>query len=59
MRDKQGKKNTLFVPDCSQVDAPRERGHRQDPGQQAVEAAHDLDPPAKMGHHRRSSSLLK
>ena len=50
--------NSSFVPDRSEVDPPRERGHRQDPGQQTLQAPHDLDPAAKMGHDRRGPPLL-
>ena len=48
----------FLLPGCPEVDPPRERGHRQDPGQQAGAASDDLDPAAALGHHRRSSALL-
>jgi hypothetical protein len=47
-----------LTPDRSEVDAPRERGHRQDPVQQAGQATHDLHPAAALGHHRRSATVL-
>ena len=43
---------------CAEVDPPRERGHRQDLVQQAIQAADDLHPAAALGHHRWCPTLL-